>query len=132
MAFVDLRLPKLDEYIQRIKFTDKERERYEALAAEARGQLQNYKNNTTGQDAGRAYQHLLEILLRMRQCCNHWQLCGERVTKLLEQITDEKKTVDLTPENEAALHEILQLRIESQDDCAICLETLHNPMITTW
>lgn len=61
----------------------------------------------------------------------HWQLCGERVTNLLAQISDEKKTVELNPENAKALQGVLQLSIESQDDCAICLETLHEPVITT-
>lgn len=132
MKFIDLRLPKLDEYVHRIDFTDRERERYLALAAEAQGLLKNVER-TSGRKcagAGQAFQHLLEILLRMRQCCNHWQLCGERITKLLAQL-EEQKTVELTPENLKALQDILQVRIESQEDCAICLESLHNPMITT-
>ena len=132
MSFVDLRLPKLDEYVHRIDFTAKERERYDALNAEAQGLLKSYekKQGKQGRGAGEAFQHLLEILLRMRQCCNHWQLCGQRVTNLLAQL-EEQKTVDLTPENKKALQDILQVQIESQEDCAICLETLHNPVITT-
>ena len=68
MKFVDLRLPKLDEYVHRIEFTKKERERYDALTAEAQGLLKNYekKAGKQGQGAGQAFQHLLEILLRMR------------------------------------------------------------------
>lgn len=130
MKFVDLRLPDLEESLYRIRFTEKERQRYEALDAEAKGILNKYKK-AQGFGASQAFAHLLEILLRMRQCCNHWQLCGERVTNLLAQIDETKKTVDLTPENEKALQDILQLSIESQDDCAICLETLHDPVITT-
>ncbi|KAF2485484.1 SNF2 family N-terminal domain-containing protein [Neohortaea acidophila] len=132
MAFIDLRLPKLDEFVHRIDFTTKERERYDALNAEAQGLLQRYENKAgqQGKGAGEAFQHLLEILLRMRQCCNHWQLCGERITNLLAQL-EEQKTVDLTPENKKALQDILQLRIQSQEDCAICLDTLHSPVITT-
>ena len=133
MAFVDLRLPKLDEFVHRIQFTDKERQRYDALTAEAKGLLNKYetKARKPGRGAGQAFAHLLEILLRMRQCCNHWQLCGERVTNLLAQISEENKTVDMNPENVKALQDILQLSVESQDDCAICLETLHDPVITT-
>ena len=132
MAFVDLRLPKLDEYVHRIDFTSRERERYEALNLEAQGLLKKYekKAGKQGRGAGEAFQHLLEILLRMRQCCNHWQLCGERITNLLAQL-EEQKTVDLTPENKKALQDVLQVQIESQEDCAICLETLHTPVITT-
>ena len=38
--------------------------------------------------------------------------------------------VDLTPENRRALQDMLQLSIDSRDDCPICLEELHNPVIT--
>jgi SWI/SNF-related matrix-associated actin-dependent regulator of chromatin subfamily A3 len=143
MKFVDLRLPKLDEYVHRIEFTPKERERYLALNAQAQDRLQIAKDGGLQQ-----YTSLLEILLRMRQCCNHWQLCGERVTNLMAQLT-QSQTVDLNSENVAALQDVLQVSIaplaipfamyanflhqtviESQEDCAICLETLHEPVIT--
>ena len=127
MEFIDLKLPKLDEYVHRIDFTDKEKERYEVLEAEAKGMLTRFNR---GDKKNVSVSHLLEVLLRMRQCCNHWQLCGERVTDLLAQL-QKSKTVDLTPENKKALQDILQVQIESQEDCAICLESLHNPVITT-
>ena len=134
MAYIDLRLPKLDEYVHRVDFTARERERYDALEAEARGLLNRYekKAGQRGKGAGETFQHLLEILLRMRQCCNHWQLCGERITNLLAQL-EEQKTVDLTPENKKALQDMLQIHIENHEDCAICLEPLssHSPCITT-
>lgn len=41
---------------------------------------------------------------------------------------EKTKTVALTPENKKALQDILQVQIESQEDCAVCLETLHNPV----
>jgi SWI/SNF-related matrix-associated actin-dependent regulator of chromatin subfamily A3 len=88
------------------------------------------KKGASDTSATQAYNHLLEILLRMRQCCNHWQLCGERVTNLMAELW-RQKTVDLTAENKKALQDILQVQIESQEDCAICLETLHTPVITT-
>ncbi|CAK4031216.1 related to helicase-like transcription factor [Lecanosticta acicola] len=130
--FIDLKLPVLDEFVQRIDFTQKERERYEALNQEAHGLVKKYEksSNNGTKNATDAYQHLLEVLLRMRQCCNHWQMCGERVTKLMAQL-QEAKTVDLNDENKKALQHVLQVQIESQEDCAICLETLHNPVITT-
>ncbi len=132
MKYIDLRLPKLDEYVHSVDFTTRERERYDALAAEAQGLLRTYENKhgRTGKGAGEAFRHLLEILLRMRQCCNHWQMCGERITNLLAQL-EEQKTVDLTPENKKALQDMLQIHIESQEECPICFETLHNPVITT-
>ncbi|KAK4506659.1 hypothetical protein PRZ48_000391 [Zasmidium cellare] len=125
MAFIDLKLPPLEEFVHRVDFTDKERERYEALEKQAKGVLNTFETKGTAA----TYSHLLEVLLRMRQCCNHWQLCGERVTNLLAQF-EKTKIVALTPENKKALQEILQVQIESQEDCAICLETLHQPVIT--
>ncbi|KAK3678603.1 hypothetical protein LTR78_001901 [Recurvomyces mirabilis] len=129
MAFIDLRLPQLEEFMHPVRFTPKERERYSALETEAQGLLKDVQKKKPG-NVSSAYNHLLEILLRMRQCCNHWQLCGERVTSLLAQLHDQK-TVNLTPENQKALQDILQVQIESQEDCAVCLEILHDPVITT-
>ncbi|KAF4310226.1 putative snf2 family helicase protein [Botryosphaeria dothidea] len=129
MSFIDLRLPELSEYVHRIKFLPHEQEKYDALEAQAKGTLDRYRQNLSGRDAAKAYQHLLETLLRLRQVCNHWKLCGEeRITGLLDMLS-EQKTVDLTPENRAALQQMLQLSIDSQEDCAICLEPLHDPRV---
>ena len=132
MKFVDLRLPELTEYKHSIDFLPHEREKYEALQAEAKGLLTTVKR---GQNSGNGkaqenYRHLLEMLLRLRQVCNHWKLCGERVTSILS-VLESQKIVDLTPENRKALQDMLQLSIESHEDCPICLEGLHNPVITT-
>ncbi|WPH01058.1 Hypothetical protein R9X50_00389300 [Acrodontium crateriforme] len=130
MKFIDLRLPKLSEFVHRVEFTKKERERYEVLEAEAKGLLKDYQRSRPGENKSEQYQTLLTTLLRMRQCCNHWQLCGERLTNLMSQL-EKKQTVTLTPENIKALQDTLQIQIESQEDCAICLEILHEPVITT-
>lgn len=134
MKFIDLRLPELSEYVHRIKFFPQEKEKYDALQAEAKGLLDTYKTRSgqgNGKKAQEAYRHLLEILLRLRQVCNHWKLCGERVTSLMS-LLEEQKVVDLTPENRKALQDMLQLSVESREDCPICLEGLHehNPVIT--
>ena len=131
MKFVDLKLPELSEYVHRIDFLDHEKEKYEALQAEAKGLLRTVKhgqNNGNGK-AQDNYRHLLEMLLRLRQVCNHWKLCGERVTSLLS-VLESQKVVELTPENRKALQDMLQLSIESREDCPICLDDLHNPVIT--
>lgn len=130
MKFVDLKLPELSEYVHRIDFLPHEREKYDALQAEAKGLLTTYKRsqNKSGKPQD-TYRHLLEMLLRLRQVCNHWKLCGERVTSVLSQL-ESQKTVDLTPENRKALQDMLQISIESREDCPVCLEDLHNPVIT--
>ena len=132
MSFVDLRLPPLSEYIHRITFEPHEQEKYDALESEAKGTLDQYKTRSgaSGKGANAAYQHLLEVLLRLRQMCNHWKLCGKRITDLMAAI-EEKGKVDLTPENLRALQELLQLSISTQEECPVCLETLKQPMITT-
>lgn len=129
MKFVDLKLPELSEYVHRIDFLDHEREKYEALQAEAKGLLHTVQRNQTNGKGQDTYRHLLEVLLRLRQVCNHWKLCGERVTSVLSAL-ESQKVVDLTPENKKALQDMLQVSIESREDCPICLENLHNPVIT--
>ena len=126
MSFVDLRLPALSEYVHRIDFYPSEKEKYDALQAEAKGLLRNVTRDKRGPDT---YRHLLEVLLRLRQVCNHWSLCGERVTSILS-LLESQKMVELTSDNKKALQDMLQLSIDTRDDCPICLEPLHNPVIT--
>lgn len=76
-----------------------------------------------------AYRHILEILLRLRQVCCHWKLTGSRVSDLLSVLANDK-VVELNKENVAALQVLLQLSIDSRDECSICLEELHKPVIT--
>ncbi|KAI9849243.1 MAG: hypothetical protein M1837_004702 [Sclerophora amabilis] len=131
MAFIDLRLPELSEYVHRINFLPHEKEKYEGLQAEAKGLLDTYRqrHNQGNGKTLQTYHHLLETLLRLRQVCNHWKLCGERITSLLS-LLDSQKVVDLNPENRRALQDMLQLSIDSRDECPVCLETLRNPVIT--
>ena len=132
MKFVDLKLPELSEYVHRIDFLDHEKEKYKALQAEAKGLLHTVQRNQTNGKGQDTYRHLLEVLLRLRQVCNHWKLCGERVTSVLSAFSawESQKVVDLTPENKKALQDMLQVSIETREDCPICLENLHNPVIT--
>ncbi|KAI4691483.1 uncharacterized protein J4E84_003777 [Alternaria hordeiaustralica] len=130
MSFIDLRLPELSEYVHKIKLHPHEQEKYDALEAQAKGTLDVYKHNIGKKNAGDTYRHLLEVLLRMRQVCNHWQLVGEeRLDSIMKQLEAEG-VVDLTEENKAALQKMLQLSIESQEDCPICLDVYKEPVIT--
>jgi len=130
MAFIDLRLPELTEYVHRVKLHPHEQEKYDALESQAKGTLDIYRKNIGGQRGADTYRHLLEVLLRMRQLCNHWQLVGEeRLNSIMRQLEAEG-VVDLTEENKQALQKMLQLMIDSQEDCPICLDTLKSPVIT--
>ncbi|KAJ5378749.1 hypothetical protein N7509_011868 [Penicillium cosmopolitanum] len=123
MKFVDIRLPEMTSRILRVKFHSHEQEKYGALQEEAKGALVEFK------DKQGTYSHLLEVLLRLRQVCNHWTLCKDRIDALMNTL-EENKVVPLTDENIAALRDMLQLQIESQEVCAICLDNLEEPVIT--
>ncbi|KAJ5462877.1 hypothetical protein N7475_007821 [Penicillium sp. IBT 31633x] len=125
MDFINLKLPEMTSRIIRIKFNAHEQEKYNAFQTEAQGALLDFKDK----DGKTKYSHLLEVILRLRQVCNHWALCKNRIDKLMGML-EEHKVVPLTPENVRALQEMLQLQIESQEMCAICLDNLEQPVIT--
>jgi SWI/SNF-related matrix-associated actin-dependent regulator of chromatin subfamily A3 len=75
------------------------------------------------------YRHLLEILLRLRQVCCHWKLCESRINDIMAFLETDG-AVALTKENKAMLQVALQLTIDNWEECSICLEDLHNPVIT--
>lgn len=131
MSFIDLRLPELSEYVHKIDLLPHEREKYDALEAQAKGTLEIYRHNLqTRNNPNDTYRHLLEVLLRMRQLCNHWKLISEeRLESIMAQLEAEG-VLDLTEENKSALQKMLQLSIESQEDCPVCLESLREPVIT--
>lgn len=85
---------------------------------------------TEGKKPENAYNNLLERLLRMRQMCNHPQLCGTARIQAIEARLAEIASEGMSDEMRRLLQEMLQLAIDSQDDCPICFETLHNPRIT--
>lgn len=60
MKFVDLKLPELQEYVHRIPFRKDEREKYEALQAEAKGIVRQYQEGR-GEKGINAYRHILEV-----------------------------------------------------------------------
>ncbi|KAL2200230.1 RAD5-like protein [Corynascus similis CBS 632.67] len=128
MKFVDLKLPAKTEYIHRITFWPDEKKKYEALLSEAQGALQEYQAKSKSGQKGR-FQGVLERLLRLRQTCNHWTLCKERITDLMK-LLEEQDIVPLNDENRALLQQALQLVIESQEECPVCMEYLTNPVIT--
>ncbi|KAH8808943.1 SNF2 family N-terminal domain-containing protein [Xylogone sp. PMI_703] len=136
MKFIDLKLPELSEYIHRIKFRDDEKEKYEALSLEAKGLLHKYQS-AKGKGKGKAngkgaanYNNLLEVLLRLRQVCCHWKLCGSRVSDLLA-LLEKDDVIVLNKDTRLALQALLQISIDNRDECSICLDELHNPVITT-
>ncbi|PGH23389.1 hypothetical protein AJ80_02499 [Polytolypa hystricis UAMH7299] len=128
MNFVNLRLPELSSHVLHVKFLPHEKEKYDMFHAEAQGVLRDFQS-TTNRSGNATYSHILEVLLRLRQVCNHWKLCQNRLNNLMG-LLEKEKVVDLNPENIKALQAMLQLKIESQEECSVCLDTLHEPVIT--
>lgn len=128
MKFVDLKLPPKTEYIHRITFWADEKKKYEALLSEAQGALQEFQSRSNQGQKGR-FQGVLERLLRLRQTCNHWTLCKERIADLLK-LLEEQDIVPLNDKNRALLQQALQLFIESQEECPVCMDPMTNPVIT--
>jgi SWI/SNF-related matrix-associated actin-dependent regulator of chromatin subfamily A3 len=128
MKFIDLRLPELIAHKYPIKFHSHEREKYDAFNAQAKGLVDQMKHNEGNNNT---FTNLLEVLLRMRQCCNHWKLCGQdRVNRILA-LAEENKVVDVMNQaNRRALQDVLQLKIDSQEECPICMDSFRSPMIT--
>ncbi|KAF5667865.1 helicase-like transcription factor [Fusarium heterosporum] len=129
MKFVDLKLPAKTEYVHRIAFRKDEKRKYDALLDEARGELEQWQAGSQSGQKGR-FQNVLERLLRLRQVCNHWTLCKERVSDILN-LLDEHEVVPLNDKNRGLLQDALRLYIESQEECAICYDNPTDPVITT-
>ena len=68
MKFIDLRLPAISFHKYPVKLLQHEQERYDAFKAEAKGHLEAVKAKKAESNT---YAHLLEVLLRLRQTCNH-------------------------------------------------------------
>ncbi|KJK80181.1 hypothetical protein H634G_04420 [Metarhizium anisopliae BRIP 53293] len=127
MKFVDLKIPEKKEYLHRITFHPEEKRKYEALLTEARGALADYQAKAAGQKG--QFQGVLERLLRLRQSCNHWTLCKDRINQLME-LVEGQEAVPFNEKNTALLQEALRLYLESQEDCSICFDVPTAPVIT--
>lgn len=134
MKFIDLRLPECKEFVHKIQWYPEEEEKYKILDAEAKGLLNQFANRgPEGTDNKDQYRFLLEILLRMRQVCNHWTLCGERVKSLMKLAG--MKTVTLNEENRKALQDLLQIVGGPWDESllmkanAACRQSIHKKSV---
>jgi len=81
-------------------------------SSEAKGLLATLQRGKQGQSdtGGPNYRNVLEILLRMRQICNHIGLCGERVEALMRFAQDNPgQKVVMNRENVSLLQDLLQL-----------------------
>ncbi|KAI1622935.1 SNF2 family N-terminal domain-containing protein [Exophiala viscosa] len=127
MKFIDLKLPEITFHKYAVKFLPHEQERYDAFRSEAKGLLEAAK----AKKGDTNMTHLLEVLLRLRQTCNHWKMCGDERIKRLLELVEGNAVVDVgNAANRKALQDLLQLAIDSQEDCPVCLDSLKSPVIT--
>ncbi|KAI0011614.1 SNF2 family N-terminal domain-containing protein [Xylariaceae sp. FL0662B] len=136
MEFVDLKLPAKKEFTHQITFRKDERAKYDALFSEAVDLLESFrrkpkKGAKSKQGAQIRFSNVLEKLLRLRQMCCHWTLCGDRVGDILQRLDDEE-VVKFTPENLRILQDALRVATKDGEECPICIEALegHQPVIT--
>ncbi|KAG6009396.1 hypothetical protein E4U54_008571 [Claviceps lovelessii] len=127
MKFVDLKLPPKKEYLHHVTFHPEEKRRYDALLDEARGALAEYQAKAAGRNG--QIQGVLERLLRLRQTCNHWMLCQDRINQVMKSLEDQV-VVPFDEKNTSLLRQALRLYIDNQEDCAICYEIPTDPVIT--
>jgi SWI/SNF-related matrix-associated actin-dependent regulator of chromatin subfamily A3 len=128
MKFVDLKLPRIAYHRVPIRLLSHEQERYDAFKSEAKGLLEAAKAK---KGDGNTMTSLLEVLLRLRQTCNHWRLCGEaRIQRVLD-LVEENKTIDVSNQaNRKALQDLLQIRMDAQEECPVCMDSMKDPVIT--
>ncbi|KAI4867462.1 SNF2 family N-terminal domain-containing protein [Hypoxylon rubiginosum] len=131
MKFIDLKLPAKTEYIHRVKFTDDEKRRYDALLSDTTEMLEAYRRRKQNGGSEIRFTSVLEKLLRLRQLCCHWSLVGDRVKDILKPL-DGEKLVNFTPENLKILQQALLTATNEGEECPICIEAIsqHTPVIT--
>ncbi|XP_048018521.1 LOW QUALITY PROTEIN: helicase-like transcription factor [Megalobrama amblycephala] len=115
-----VQLPARRVFVQHVTLSEEEREEYEQVKREGRNIVGRYFQEGTVMTN---YADVLAILVRLRQCCCHPSLVG-------------KYTVAGDPGTPSELRErlinkiTLVLNSGSDEECAICLDSLRQPVIT--
>ncbi|KAJ3328022.1 hypothetical protein HDU76_010727 [Blyttiomyces sp. JEL0837] len=129
-----LELPPCTLYLHRLQFKyDDEKSTYNALMAEFERNFDLYVDG----EGQQSYANILEVLMRLRQTCDHISLLGARkvlvqkaVARVFQRVGktsgDEKITI-----NDEEMRRLLDiLRENAEEDCAVCLDTLNRPVVT--
>ncbi|NXE26562.1 HLTF factor, partial [Ardeotis kori] len=116
-----LDLPERKVLIQHVTLTEEERQVYQSVKKEGKAAISRFFSEGT---VLAHYADILGVLLRLRQLCCHPHLCIN---------TSSGFSADKTPEE---LHETLVSKMKlvlssgSDEECAVCLESLTLPVIT--
>ncbi|XP_030431203.1 helicase-like transcription factor isoform X2 [Gopherus evgoodei] len=118
-----LELPERKVFIQHVTLTEEERKIYQSVKNEGKVAISRYFNEGT---VLAHYADVLGVLLRLRQLCCHPHLCTNTSSSSCQ-------IGESTPEE---LHEKLVNKMKlvlssgSDEECAICLDSLNLPVIT--
>ncbi|XP_074954857.1 helicase-like transcription factor [Phalacrocorax aristotelis] len=116
-----LELPERKVLIQHVTLTEEERQIYQSVKREGKAAISRFFSEGT---VLAHYADILGVLLRLRQLCCHPHLCIN---------TSSFSADNKTPEE---LHEALVSKMKlvlssgSDEECAVCLESLTRPVIT--
>ncbi|KFP36238.1 Helicase-like transcription factor, partial [Chlamydotis macqueenii] len=116
-----LDLPERKVLIQHVTLTEEERQVYQSVKKEGKAAISRFFSEGT---VVAHYADILGVLLRLRQLCCHPHLCIN---------TSSGFSADKTP---GELHETLVSKMKlvlssgSDEECAVCLESLTLPVIT--
>ncbi|KAI9591356.1 P-loop containing nucleoside triphosphate hydrolase protein [Syncephalis fuscata] len=138
-----IQMPPCNVYLHKVKWiSDRERELY-ALVKQQNQRL--FRHAMHDNELMNNYAELLEMLMRMRQLCDHPSLCPESyLERLRTAVANHELSIQNIPaaiHNEEApinwddplvqrLVELLRDAIENGEDCCICLEALVQGCIT--
>ena len=113
-------LPEKKQRIREIVLTGKEKALYDTLAESGRSQFNRLLQSDS---VLKHYAFVLEILLRMRQACDHSMLVPSHYHSGF--------TGAASSDNKAELHRLVSLLEDSvADECAICHKVCDDPVIT--
>ncbi|KAJ3037581.1 hypothetical protein HDV00_001468 [Rhizophlyctis rosea] len=121
-------LPTCTTYLYKIDFKhEDERKTYRAFQDELESRFRRYEERD---EVMENYACILELLMRMRQCCNHLSLLGERRAMSIEEAKQIARSAALDLNNENVQRLLKVLTENEGEDCAICLDQLETPVIT--
>ncbi|RKP06200.1 SNF2 family N-terminal domain-containing protein, partial [Thamnocephalis sphaerospora] len=129
-------LPACNVYLHKIDFaTDTERELYNLVESESRRQFRMLMQQNKLQMQN--YATVLEMLMRLRQLCNHPSLCPHSfIEKLKERSSSDKADTEQLVEvdwNDAGVQRLVSIlrdAVENGEDCCVCLDALNEGRIT--
>ncbi|XP_067410719.1 helicase-like transcription factor isoform X2 [Emydura macquarii macquarii] len=118
-----LELPERKVFIQHVTLTEEERQIYQSVKNEGKAAISRYFNEGT---VLAHYADVLGVLLRLRQLCCHPHLCTNTSSSscLVGDSTPEELREKLVNKMK------LVLSSGSDEECAICLDSLNLPVIT--